>query len=429
MDAVKEKRYYGWYMVMVSAIIYALVYSTTSTGSVFTISITQEQGFSRSLWSSKSIFTCIGSLISCYMSGRLIQRFGLKRIMLISTAGVASTFFIPLMFTDIRQYYVLSVYSSATWCAATIMSVPILINRWFGPKKKGIAISLTLAGSGVGSILMSPLLRYLCENYGWRKTYIFEGVMLLVVMLPLIYFTVVERPQEKGYTERLGEKESTGSGASAGKTVLTGVPYKEGIKSIVFFTVVMGIMLIQICNASVTNHRTPYLTDLFNGNAVKAASISGIAIGSLTIGKIVLGSLCDKIGVKKGLLLGMTSYFCCLLMLFLSIYSTNFIYLYLMFFCIGGSVGTIVTPLIVSTVFGDKDYGRYLGTIQSITAFGTPIGNMFSAYVFDKTGGYSGAWMVVSRAALIAIPMIFISIVIANRRRAKLPVSMKEATV
>ena len=91
MDAVKEKRYYGWYMVMVSAIIYALVYSTTSTGSVFTISITQEQGFSRSLWSSKSIFTCIGSLISCYMSGRLIQRFGLKRIMLISTAGVAST--------------------------------------------------------------------------------------------------------------------------------------------------------------------------------------------------------------------------------------------------------------------------------------------------------------------------------------------------
>ena len=82
-----------------------------------------------------------------------------------------------------------------------------------------------------------------------------------------------------------------------------------------------------------------------------------------------------------------------------------------MFFCIGGSVGTIVTPLIVSTVFGDKDYGRYLGTIQSITAFGTPIGNMFSAYVFDKTGGYSGAWMVVSTAALIAIPMIFISIV------------------
>ncbi|MFR6218323.1 MAG: MFS transporter [Enterocloster bolteae] len=170
MDAVKEKRYYGWYMVMVSAIIYALVYSTTSTGSVFTISITQEQGFSRSLWSSKSIFTCIGSLISCYMSGRLIQRFGLKRIMLISTAGVASTFFIPLMFTDIRQYYVLSVYSSATWCAATIMSVPILINRWFGPKKKGIAISLALAGSGVGSMLMSPLLSYLCENYGWRKT-------------------------------------------------------------------------------------------------------------------------------------------------------------------------------------------------------------------------------------------------------------------
>ena len=139
MDAVKEKRYYGWYMVMVSAIIYALVYSTTSTGSVFTISITQEQGFSRSLWSSKSIFTCIGSLISCYMSGRLIQKIRPKahhadfhsrsRIYIFHSADV---------YRISASYYVLSVYSSATWCAATIMSVPILINGGSGLRKRAL---------------------------------------------------------------------------------------------------------------------------------------------------------------------------------------------------------------------------------------------------------------------------------------------------
>lgn len=423
MNHTKGKRYYGWYIVVICFIIYAFVYSTTSTGSVFTISITEEMGFSRALWSSKSIFTTVGSLISCYMSGKLIKRFGLKRMMMISTAGVALTFFIPLAFSDIRQYYVLSVLSSATWCVATIISVPVLINRWFGPKKKGLALTIALAGSGIGSMIMSPLLSYLCETVGWRRTYIFEGVMLLVLMLPLIHFFVYESPQEKGYTERLGEADKT---AGAAKGVLTGIPYKEGSKSIMFFTIVAGVMLITICNAAVTHHRTPYLTVLFD-DAVKAAGISGFAIGTLTVGKIALGALCDKIGPQKGLLCGMSSYFCCLLMLCLSSFNRNFVYLYLVFFVVGGSVGTVVLPLVISSVFGDKDYARYLGTAQSITSFGTPIGNMFAAYIYDSTGGYLGAWSITALAGLAAIPMIYLSFVFAKRRRGKQVLKTQEA--
>ena len=95
-------------------------------------------------------------------------------------------------------------------------------------------------------------------------------------------------------------------------------------------------------------------------------------------------------------------------MLFLSIYSTNFfIYLYLIVLCIGGSLGTIVTPLIVSTVFGDKDYGRYLGTIQSITAFGRILSKYVFRLCFDKTGGIRRVDGGVHSRAGIAIPMDF----------------------
>lgn len=422
MEQTGGKRYYGWYMVVVGFIIYALVYSTTSTASVFTISITEDLGFSRSLWSSKSIFTCIGSLVSCYVSGRLIQRFGLRRVMLIATVGVASTFFFPLLCTEMRQFYLLSLLSSSTWSAATIMSVPILINRWFGPKKKGLALSITLAGSGIGSMIMSPLLGHLCESYGWRVGYLFDGCLILLVMIPLIRFAVVERPQDKGYTERLGEMPKTA------KSTGFSIPYRMGRTSLAFFIVVAGIMMITMCNAGVTNHRTPYFTDILAGNAVKAASLSGIAIGSLTVGKILLGMLCDKFGAKRGLLVGTVSYFLSIVMLYFAAANTNLIYGYILFYVIGGSVGTVALPLMVSAVFGDQDYSRYLGTIQSITTIGTPIGSIFFGYTFDMTGGYTGAWLVASIVALCVIPLIYISFTVAQRKRRQLSVSGETVT-
>ena len=116
--------------------------------------------------------------------------------MLISTAGVASTFFIPLMFTDIRQYYVLSVYP-----ALHVRGHHHVSTNPYQPVSPGLR-KRALHQSGPGRVLSGKyahvaVAELFCENYGWRKTYIFKGVMLLVVMLPLIYFTVVERPQEK----------------------------------------------------------------------------------------------------------------------------------------------------------------------------------------------------------------------------------------
>lgn len=418
MEEKKGKWYYGWNLVVVGFIIYAIVYSTTSTASIYTVSITEELGFGRSLWATKSIFACVGSLISCYVSGRLIQKYGLRKVMTISTIGVAATFFLPLSMTQIWQFYIVAIISAMTWCAATIMGVPIMINRWFGPKKKGLALSITLAGSGLGSMFMSPILSSICQNYGWRKAYIFDGCIILFLIAPLIYFTVVERPQDKGYTERLGEAPKTQKSSSFS------IPYNEGKLSMAFFVVTLGIMMITMCNAGVTNHRTPYFTDLF-GDAVKAASISGLAIGMLTPGKILLGMFCDKLGAKKGLLIGTLCYFGSILTLYLSVGNASLAYGYVAFYMIGGAVGTVALPLMVSAMFGDKDYGKYLGTIQSITTIGTPIGNIFFGRVFDKTGGYTGAWLVATVVALLVVVVIYMSFVIADKQRKKLAMNVQ----
>ena len=136
--------------------------------------------------------------------------------------------------------------------------------------------SLSTGGSGLKRQLPSI---FALAKLGWKhahvavaelslritageRRYMFEESCCFVVMLPLIYFTVVERPQEKGYTERLGEKESTGSRLSLRENRADRRTLRGRNQSIVFFTV-DGNHADSNLQMVVTNHRTPYHTEPF----------------------------------------------------------------------------------------------------------------------------------------------------------------------
>ena len=243
-----------------------------------------------------------------------------------------------------------------------------LINRWFrASQERALPSSLALAGSGVGSMLMSPLLSYLCGiTAGERRTYLKESCCLwLCCPLSISRLWSVHRKRDirNGWEKRKLQAPVQ----APGKTVLTSVPYKEGIKRHCILHGCDGNHADS--NLQCVRNQPPHPISYrpFNGNCSKGSRhFRNRHWFRLTIGKIVLGSLCDKIGCEERSFTGHDILFLLFAhAVFIHIQITNFIYLYLMFFCIGGSVGTIVTPLIVSTVFGDKDYSRYRSTIRA----------------------------------------------------------------
>ena len=80
-------------------------------------------------------------------------------------------------------------------------------------------------------------------------------------------------------------------------------------------------------------------------------------------------------------------------------------YAYVVFYAIGGSVATVAAPLVVSSIFGDKEFSRYIGNINVATGIGNPIGAIFCGALFDATGGYGAAWIAMAVISAIIIVM------------------------
>ena len=295
------------------------------------------------------------------------------------------------------QFYAVSLLTGFGFAGATMIPVPVLINAWFGPKKKGLAMSIALAGSGIGGMFMTMVLNWFCQNYGWRAAYYANAVIFFAVV-PFIAVLVIRSPKEIGL-ERIGEVLVDGAVSEK-----AGIPFSVGRKSMAYWLVAGSFFLLAFVNAGILNHQIPYFNDA-GFTASKAASLGALALGALTLGKVLLGAMCDRIGIKKGVFVGNIMLMLSMLLIYMSADIHSMGYAYVVFYAIGGSVATVAAPLVVSAVFGDKEFSRYIGNINVATGIGNPIGAIFCGALFDATGGYGAAWIAMAAVSAVIIVM------------------------
>ena len=72
-----------------------------------------------------------------------------------------------------------------------------LLSKWF-IRKWGTALGITTAGASIGSMVIQPLVGIIAQNFGWRATYLFAGLLVLVLNVPLILFVLRDSPESMG---------------------------------------------------------------------------------------------------------------------------------------------------------------------------------------------------------------------------------------
>lgn len=228
---------------------------------------------------------------------------------------------------------------------------------------------------------------------------------IFFLVIPFILVLVVRSPKEKGL-ERIGENSVDGAAAEK-----TGIPFAEGRKSRAYWLVLGSFFLMSVVNSGILNHQIPYFSDAgFTASA--AASLGAVAVGSLTVGKLLLGTMCDRMGVKKGVFIGNMALVFAMIFIYMCANIHSVGYIYIIFYAVGGAVPTVAVPLVVSAVFGDKEFSRYLGNINVATGIGNPIGAILCGALFDTTGGYGSSWIsfaIVSAVIVIMQAGVFVT--------------------
>lgn len=194
-----KKLHYSWLILIVTFFSIIVAGIIRSSSGVFIKPFEQQFDWSRPIIS----FAFAVGLFLYGFSGpfmaAFVERFGLKRMMMMSMALLAVGLALTFVMTSAWQLIIIwgIIIGIGSGLFLTVLSTQIA-NRWF-VKRRGLAVGILTAATATGQLVLLPILAALVENYTWRHA-IGLILTLSVVMLLFIMLFIKEWPRDIGTT-------------------------------------------------------------------------------------------------------------------------------------------------------------------------------------------------------------------------------------
>jgi len=414
----KKKFHYGWIIVIACLLVAIANIGFHNTVSIYVRPVTEDLGFTRGEF---TFFRTVTGLTSAFLMpffGRLITKVSIKKMMFFGTFINGLSLAAFGLSQNIWHFYLIAFGAGLFINASNFLIIGILINRWF-EDKKGIALGIAFAGSGIGAAIMNPLSTLVIEAYGWRNAFFFAGAFSLMILIPTILLLIKDSPEVVGLEPyRIIKSDTTEKIDAKIRTEIStnGMALADAKKTPQFWLLTIAIFAIALIAATPNAHTVPYLIDIGYSPTLASAVIT-VCMIFLTSGKILMGGAFDRFGVKiGGLMLGI---FSILVPIFaLTAHLPISPWLLGTFMGLSASGFSLIGNIYVGKFFGQKDFALILSRLAMIGTLGAAFGPPVMGLAFDLLGNYILAWFV-----LLAVAIIFtLSLLIA----VKLDVNLKK---
>lgn len=277
-----------------------------------------------------------------------------------------------------------------------IYGAPVAVSaKWF-PKKKGLAVGLTLLGFGLSPFVTARLAKYLLNIYNNNVFMTFRVLGIAFLIIILILGSFLKFPEK---TENSKEEEDKLS-LNVKEMMKTG--QFKGLWFCFLLGTLIGLMIIGISS--------PAGMELVNLDSNKAAfMVSFFAIFN-GIGRPLFGLLTDKFTAKKSALISYLMIIIASLMIIFK--GHNFIVFSLAFSIFWLNLGgwLAIVPAATNNLFGHKHYSKNYGIVFTAYGIGALLGGFISGEIRDIFGSYIYIFYPVIVFAVIGIIVSQISL-------------------
>jgi MFS family permease len=358
--------------------------------------LAEEFGWSRSEISACITVFTIASAICFPLIGRLIDKFGAKKILLPSMLFLALLLSsISLFVTEI--WHLLIVFLLIGILAAgtnTVSYVPV-ISAWFD-RNRGLAIGLSISGIGLGFFYVPLLVQFLIDEYSWRSAYFGLSAVIVLIAMPLIALVMKETPALLNLTVDGDSHKQPSDGYFK-----LGFETAETIRKPEFWILMVTFIFLSFVLNGLLSHLVPMLTDRGTpaAHAAKVAATVGITV---FISRIGVGYLVDRFFAPR-VAVCMFGLSALGLLSFASGASGNIAFVSAIF--IGLSLGAELDLMayLVSRYFGLRSFASIYGILLSGIVVGAGAAPVFFALWFDSSGSYTGILWISVILNLIAV--------------------------
>jgi MFS family permease len=382
--------YYGWRVVLAACFGVMAGFGSlfVYTFSVFVKPLASQFGWTREAISGGFAIAAVTLGIVSPVLGRLIDRLGPRRIilicMMIYACGIIS---LALLRFGVWQFYATCFVLGLVGNGAAHLAYSRSISTWFH-QRLGTALAFVMVGAGLGAMLLPVIAQSIISRAGWRTAYASLGVLALLLGLPLSWRYIRERCA----TDR-----------KATPVAHFGLTWQEGLSSYAFWIITTILFVSSISMNGAITHLSALLTDrgITPGEAALCASVLG---GASLLGRVVVGWLLDRFfGPRVALGINLLTALGVFLLARAASFPAGCFAAGLIGVGAGGEAAT--TPYLLTRYFGLRAFSTLYGLTWTFYAAAGAIGPVILGNTFDVTGSYASLLGILAVALAVAAAM------------------------
>ena len=413
-SSLKPRLYYGWLIVFVSFLTLAVAFGIRLSFTVLFVALIDEFNWPHADTALIFSTTMIVFALTSTPSGMALDRWGARKTF---GAGIVLMAIGLLLSSQIQTLgQLIFTYGIIVGLGITILGLgphASLIGRWFR-KRRGLATGITFAGTGVGTLFLTPAAEFLVGAVGWRTTYIIMAGLVLLVLPPVVLHLRLN-PEDKGLRiDGVSEAEHQTAPLRENWTMA------RALKSPAFWLVILASLGATGPLRMLTVHQLAIMYAA-GVNRLFAASMVGFGGIITALSAIGSGHLSDRIGRRKAYALGSI----CLLAATILLWSTPFgvhsvrVVVYVLMLGLGEGARAALITAITSDLFPGSAVGGINGAVGAAFGAGAALFPWLAGRMFDLQGEYTIAFVLSILAIIVSAAALWLAPVAVERPRRK----------
>lgn len=362
------------------------------TAGVFVRPLQDAFGWSRSQLSLASFAATMTIVLCAPLAGQAIDRFGVRAPAAFSMAALALGFTaLSAMTGGFALYLIIQVATFALAVASTPVGFTRAVNEQFDAAR-GLALGLTLSGTGVAAALAPPWAEAMIAAAGWRTAY-FRLAIVVALAIPFVVLLL-----------SMGRRAGAPRAAPRSAPPLPAVAIRQAVRDPRFFRLLAVFFFLALGVAGFVLHLVPMLTDAGMGPAEAAGVQARLGI-AVIVGRVAIGVAVDYFFAPRVAAFSLCFTVAGIAGLALFGPGVAGIAAFAIGFALGAEVDLI--GYLTARYFGLGAYGRLYGLLYSSFILGTGLSPMLIAALAERFGGYTVAlW---TSAAFVAIAILLLA--------------------
>jgi len=406
-----KKLFYGWIIVAVAGL--GAFFSgpgQTFSVSIFINSYIDGFGWSRSLVSGYySIATLVAGFILPVV-GKAVDKYGHRKMFALIPTLLGLTC-LWMSFVSHPIMLIIGFFFLRLLGQGSMSLLPsTLVAQWFF-RHRGKALSIMGIGIVVASALFPPANNWLIQNYGAEVGWRVWSLALFLVLLPIGWFFVRNKPEDIGETpDGLTSTEVEKREESKPKRIVfQDNPWtlKQAMKTRSYWFMIYCMGVPAMINTGVTFHIVSIMQTKGFSPAFAALILSVMAMVQFPM-TFVAGFLVDRYQVHIIKTIGYLVYTGGLAILLMGS-SQSVLVIYAVLQGVFMAFESVSTNVIWPNYFGRKHQGAIRGSAMTAMVIGSSLGPLPFGFAYDTFSGYSEILLIMMIFPLIASLAVFFS--------------------